>query len=70
MVSFPVPFTDMEIDTADGSGAVVTFGLMVVGFMFLYFAQDLGLNLKRTASQALGIGSDAQNNEQNAPNII
>lgn len=68
MAKIPIPFTDTKVNTDNPMEAAKTMGFLVVGFAALYFGQDLGLNLKQTASSILGLGSES--NQNDGPNII
>ncbi|WP_436909948.1 hypothetical protein [Halosimplex marinum] len=70
MASIPVPFTDLSMDTSDPQGFVMTFVMLVLGFGAFVLARDLGGSVATIVSQTLGVGSGAQNQQQNSPNIL
>lgn len=65
MAKIPIPFTSMKVDTDEPIEALKAVAFLVVGFMLLYFTQDLGSSLKKDASETLGMGS-----EGTRPNVI
>jgi len=53
MAEVPVPFTEEEVDTSDGKGAVVTVALLIAGFGVFSMAQNLGGTLATTATNKI-----------------
>lgn len=66
MATITVPFTDQTLSTDDPAGAVFGVVMLVIGFVVLYFAQDLGLRGKQTLAATLGVDSESVDR----PNII
>jgi len=50
MAEVPVPFTEEELDTSDGMGAVMTVVLLIAGFGIFSMAQGIGGTLASTAT--------------------
>jgi len=68
--SIPVPFVDQNFNLGNPSGAVMTFVMIVVGFAVFALGQDLGGSLANSLSQMLGVGSGAQEQQQNSVEIL
>lgn len=68
MPEVPVPFTGEEVDTSDGTGAVITVVLLILGFGVFSMAQGIGGALASTANdkiaQYTGINPTSGNSAQ------
>lgn len=53
MAEVPVPFTEEEVDTSDGKGAVMTVALLIAGFGVFSMAQGIGGTLANTATNKI-----------------
>jgi len=53
MAEVPVPFTDEEVDTSDGSGALMTVIALIAGFGIFAMAQSVGGTLASTVSDQI-----------------
>ncbi|WP_136361809.1 hypothetical protein [Halobellus limi] len=49
-----VPFADEEVSTDNPTNAVVTVGLIIIGFVIFHLASSIGENLAGRVNSAIG----------------
>lgn len=72
MAEVPIPLTDEEIDTSEGTGALVTVGLVIVGFMILAVARGMGSALAGQFNSliASATGIDPTSGESTSAEVV
>lgn len=72
MAEVPVPFTEEEVDTSDGKGAVATVALLIAGFGVFSMAQGIGGTLANTATNKIAeyTGYDPSTGESSGGDIV
>lgn len=74
MTKVPVPFTDQDIDTDEGTSALMTVVLLIAGFSIFAMASSIGDYLAQRANQGIaaltGVNPATGDSGENGVDII